>query len=161
LPLISTTEVDQLYLDNDWLRKKSDYDGSKRDEREARRCAAIGLASCLRANATAGGHRSTRTVPTPAQVPVPVQTSAAEPAPADHIVNIQRANCADLLKLSPEDRAAASMFYIGYQASRFRARTINVGVIPSIEGQAIASCEENPDRTVAHVFAKAYLQTRR
>ena len=39
--------------------------------------------------------------------------------------------------------------------------TIKVGVIPSIEGQAIASCEENPDRTVAHVFAKAYLQTRR
>ena len=65
MPLISTTEVDQLYLDNDWFRKKSDYDGSKRDEREARRCAAIGLASCLRANATAGGHRSTRTVPTP------------------------------------------------------------------------------------------------
>jgi hypothetical protein len=99
--------------------------------------------------------------PPPAQVPAPVQTSAAEPAPADHIVNIRRANWADLLKLSPEDRAAASMFYIGYQASRFRARTINVGVIPSIEGQAIASCEENPDRTVAHVFAKAYLQTRR
>jgi hypothetical protein len=99
--------------------------------------------------------------PPPAQVPAPVQASAAEPAPADHIVNIRRANCADLLKLSPEDRAAASMFYIGYQASRFRARTIKVGVIPSIEGQAIASCEENPDRTVAHVFAKAYLQTRR
>ena len=57
--------------------------------------------------------------PPPAQVPAPVQASAAEPAPADHIVNIRRANCADLLKLSPEDRAAASMFYIGYQASRF------------------------------------------
>ena len=69
--------------------------------------------------------------PPPAQVPAPVQASAAEPAPADHIVNIRRANCADLLKLSPEDRAAASMFYIGYQASRFRARTINVGLSPA------------------------------
>jgi hypothetical protein len=32
----------------------------------------------------------------------------------------------DLLKLSPEDRADAPMFYIGYQASHLRARTINV-----------------------------------
>jgi HdeA/HdeB family len=79
----------------------------------------------------------------------------------DHIVNIRRARCEDLLKLSPEDRAAASMFYIGYQASRLRASTINVGVIPSIEGQAIAYCEENPDRTVAQAFAGAYSQTRR
>jgi hypothetical protein len=79
----------------------------------------------------------------------------------DHIVNIRRARCEDLLGLSPEDRAAASMFYIGYQASRVRAATINVGVIPSIEGQAIAYCEENPDRTVAQAFAGAYSQTRR
>jgi hypothetical protein len=35
------------------------------------------------------------------------------------------------------------------------------GPIPSIERRAIASCEENPDRTVAHAFAKAYLLTRR
>lgn len=105
------------------------------------------------------------TAPSPpaAQAPAsaPAQASAAEPAPVDHIVNIRRARCEDLLKLSPEDRAAASMFYIGYQASRFRARTINVGVIPSIADQAIAYCEENPDRTVAQAFAEAYLQTRR
>jgi hypothetical protein len=67
----------------------------------------------------------------------------------------------DLLKLSPEDRAAASMFYIGYQASRVRTSTINVGMIPSIEGQAIAYCEENPERTVAQAFALAYSLTRR
>src|SRR5262245_26240847 len=95
--------------------------------------------------------------PPPAQAPAP----AAEPPPADHIVNIGKASCADLLKLSLEDRAAASMFYIGYQASRMRARTINVSVIPSIQSQAIAYCEENLDRTVAQAFAKAYSQTRR
>jgi hypothetical protein len=81
--------------------------------------------------------------------------------PADHIVNIRRASCENLLKLSPEDRAAASMFYIGYQASRFQAGTINVGVIPSIEEQAITYCEENPGRTVVQAFARAYLQTRK
>ena len=102
--------------------------------------------------------------PPPAQTQAPAppaQAAAAEPAPVDHIVNIRRARCEDLLGLSPEDRAAASMFYIGYQASRRRASTINVGVIPSIEGQAIAYCEENPDRTVAQAFADAYSQARR
>jgi hypothetical protein len=52
------------------------------------------------------------------------------------------------------------MFYIGYQASRLRASTINVGVIPSIQEQAIAYCEENPDRTVAQAFAHAYPRAR-
>jgi hypothetical protein len=61
--------------------------------------------------------------------------------------------------LTPEDRAAASMFYIGYQAARLRARSINVGVIPSIEAQAFTYCQEDPDRPVAQAFAAAYLQT--
>src|SRR5689334_10928955 len=53
--------------------------------------------------------------------PAPPQAPAAEVAPVDHVINIERAGCEDLLRLSPEDRAAASMFYIGYQASRSRA----------------------------------------
>ena len=65
------------------------------------------------------------------------------------------------MRLAADDRAAATMFYIGYQASHFRARTINVALIPSIEGQALAYCEENPDRTVVQAFAKAYLEARR
>src|SRR5271166_686738 len=89
------------------------------------------------------------------QASAPAQTPAAEPAPVDHFVNIRRASCEDLLSLSPEDRAAASMFYIGYQASRLRARTINVGLIPSIEEQAISYCEENPDRTAVQAYANA------
>jgi hypothetical protein len=53
------------------------------------------------------------------------------------------------------------MFYIGYQASRLRATTINVGVIPSIEAQALTYCQENPDEPVARAFAQAYLRTQR
>ena len=53
------------------------------------------------------------------------------------------------------------MFYIGYQALRLRATTINVGVIPSIEAQALTYCQENPDEPVAQAFAQAYLRTRR
>lgn len=90
-----------------------------------------------------------------APAPAPAQPSAAESAPTDHIVNIQRASCQDLLRLSPEDRAAATMFYIGYQASRLRATTINVGVIPSIEAQAVIYCQQNPDQPVARAFAHA------
>jgi HdeA/HdeB family len=99
----------------------------------------------------------------PAAAPAPgaAAVPAPEVAPVDRIVNIQGAGCEDLLKLSPEDRGAASMFYIGYQASRLRTRTINVSLIPSIEAQAVTYCQENPRRTVAQAFAEAYSRTRR
>jgi hypothetical protein len=99
--------------------------------------------------------------PSQASAPAPAPAGATAPAPTDHIVDIRRASCQDLLRLSPDDRDAASMFYIGYQASRLRARTINVGMIPSIEGQAVTYCAENPSRTVFQAFAEAYSRTRR
>ena len=99
---------------------------------------------------------ATPPAPAPATAPAP----AAEAAPVDHIVSIRGALCRDLLGLAPDDRAAATMFYIGYQASRFRARTINVALIPSIEAQALTYCEENPDRPVVQAFAEAYLAAR-
>jgi hypothetical protein len=104
----------------------------------------------------------------PAPSPPPAQTQAAPPAQAaaepplaDRIVSIRGARCQGLLNLSPDDRAAASMFYIGYQASRLRTSTINVGVIPSIEEQAITYCEEHPNRTIVQAFADAYSRARR
>jgi hypothetical protein len=81
--------------------------------------------------------------------------------PVNRIVDIQRTRCQDLLRLSPDDREEASMFYIGYQASRVRARTIDVSLIPSIEAQALVYCTENPDRPVAQAFAEAYSRTGR
>src|SRR5271170_2438158 len=61
--------------------------------------------------------------------PPPAPAPAAEAMPVDRFVSIQRASCEDLMKLSPDDRAAASMFYIGYQSSRRRAASINVPTI--------------------------------
>jgi len=110
--------------------------------------------------ATAQSEPELAAAPAPAPAPAPA-TAAAESAPVNHIVNIGRASCQDLLKLSPEDLDAASMFYIGYQASHFRANTIDVGLIPSIEAQALTYCTENPNRTVAQAFAEAYLRTRK
>ena len=81
--------------------------------------------------------------PAPAPAPVP----APPPPPVDRVVSIQGATCSDLLRLSGDDREAATMFYIGYQASRFRARIINVGSIPVITGLAVRYCEAYPERT--------------
>jgi hypothetical protein len=90
--------------------------------------------------------------PPPPPAPAPV----ADAMPVDRFVNIQRASCADLLKLSPDDRAAASMFYIGYQSSRVRAAAVNVPAIPDVEFAAESYCEDHPGRTAAQAFAVAY-----
>jgi hypothetical protein len=74
-------------------------------------------------------------------------------------VSIQGATCERLLELSPDDRAAASLFYIGYQAARFRSRTINVGAIPNAEEWAESYCAEHPGRPAVEAFRQAYRQT--
>jgi HdeA/HdeB family protein len=96
--------------------------------------------------------------PPPAPAPAPAATTAL---PADRNVTILRATCDRYLALSDDDRAAASMFYIGYQARRYGSRAINVNAIPSIEGLALDYCGINPSRTVASAFAEAYLEARR
>lgn len=92
----------------------------------------------------------------PAPAAAPAAAKAVASAPVSHIVNIGQSTCRDLLRLSPGDRDDASMFYIGYQAARVRAATIDVGVIPSIEAQALTNCAENPDWPVVEAFAEAY-----
>lgn len=102
--------------------------------------------------------------PQPAAPPAPPPTPAAAPAPTaagEHYVNILGARCDALLALSPDDRVQASMFYIGYMARRYRVRSANVGLIPSMVGRATDYCSANPNRTVASVFADVYRDTRR
>ena len=104
-------------------------------------------------------------VPPPAPTPPP---AAAAPAPGplseavreQRIVDIRAAGCDGLLGLDNDDRIAAAMFYIGYQASRFGSRTINVGRIPTIGRLALSYCEAHPDRPVTEAFAQAYRQGR-
>jgi hypothetical protein len=95
--------------------------------------------------------------PTPAVVPAPV----AEAPPANRRVSIRAVRCARLLELPEDDRAAASLFYIGYQASSLRARTINVGAIPDAEALALSYCEAHPNRAAVDAFRQAYLRTLR
>ena len=103
--------------------------------------------------------------PAPAPAPPP---AAAAPAPGplseavreQRIVDIRAAGCDGLLGLDNDDRIAAAMFYIGYQASRFGSRTINVGRIPTIGRMALSYCEAHPDRPVVEAFAQGYRQGR-
>jgi hypothetical protein len=128
-----------------------------------RKISALMLLALLAACAQPQPTRSTAPppAPTPAPAPVPAPAPAAAPAPADRYVTIQRATCGTYLQLSVDDRAAASMFYIGYTARRFGLRTVNVGKIPIVTGLAVHLCEINPSRTVASAFASAYLEARK
>ena len=98
--------------------------------------------------------------PPPVAAPAPAPAPVAEP-PSDRWVSIQEATCEKLLELSPDDRAAASLFYIGYQAARFRSRAINVAAIPNAEEWADSYCAEHPGRPAVEAFRQAYRQTLR
>ena len=105
--------------------------------------------------------------PPPAPPPVPAPPPAAvAPGPLaeavreERIVDIRGAGCEAFLGLDQDDRIMAAMFYIGYHASRFGSRTINVGRIPTIARSALSYCEAHPDRPVAEAFAQGYRQGR-
>ena len=95
--------------------------------------------------------------PPPPPAPAPV----AEPPAGDRWVSIRGATCERLLELSSDDRAAASLFYTGYQAARFGSRTINVAAIPDAEEWAESYCAEHPGRSAVEAFRQAYRQTLR
>src|SRR5712675_109907 len=97
----------------------------------------------------------------PAAPPPPVAAPAPEPTPGNRWVSIRGATCERLLELSPDDRAAASLSYTGYQAARFGSRAINVAAIPNAEEWADSYCAEHPGRPAVEAFRQAYLQTLR
>ena len=104
--------------------------------------------------------------PPPAPTPPPAaaappQGPLAEAIQEERIVDIRGAGCEALLGLDTDDRAAAAMFYIGYEASRFGSRTINVGNIPTIGRTALAYCQAHPERPVVEAFRQAYRQGRK
>lgn len=97
--------------------------------------------------------------PPPVAAPAPAPAPVTEPTPGNRWVSIQGATCERLLELSPDDRAAAALFYIGYQAARFRSSAIDVAAIPNAEEWADSYCAEHPDRPAVEAFSQAYRQT--
>jgi hypothetical protein len=98
--------------------------------------------------------------PAPPPTPAPAAARVTQDGSVDRFVTIRRATCDAFLALSEDDRAAAAMFYMGYQANRARMATVNVGMIPTNIGLATDLCAAEPNRTVAAVFAEAYADTR-
>jgi hypothetical protein len=99
--------------------------------------------------------------PVAAAAPAPAPAPVTEPPPGDRWVSIRGATCERLLELSPDDRAAASLFYTGYQAARFGSRTVNVAAIPDAEEWAENYCAEHPGQPAVEAFRQAYRQTLR
>jgi hypothetical protein len=73
-----------------------------------------------------------------------------------HIVAIRTVQCDALLKLSEDDRASASMFYIGYTASRRRQAKIDVAEVSGLEAAALGYCAAYPNWPAATAFNKAF-----
>jgi HdeA/HdeB family protein len=121
--------------------------------------AVVLLSGLLFACAQAPPPTTTTVAPPPVPAPVAAPAPVAEAPPTNRRVTIRAVRCARLLELSEDDRAAASLFYIGYQASSLRARTINVGAIPDAENRALSYCEANPNRAALSAFRQAYLRT--
>ena len=121
------------------------------------------LCACVQPPGAAAPAAPTPPVAAPAPAPVAAPASApapvAEPMPSNRWVSIQGATCERLLQLSADDRAAASLFYVGYQAARFHSSTINVATIPKAEEWAESYCAKHPGQPAVEAFRQAYRQT--
>lgn len=97
-------------------------------------------------------------VPPPAPAPPPPAPAPAadDPMNQHHIVTIRTVSCQALLGLSEDDRASASMFYIGYTASRRKQGKIDVAEISGLEAAALGYCAAYPTWPAATAFNKAF-----
>jgi hypothetical protein len=94
--------------------------------------------------------------PTPAPPPPPPPAAPDTAMTERHIVTIRVVQCDALLKLSEDDRASASMFYIGYTASRRRQAKIDVAEVSGLEAAALGYCAAYPTWPAATAFNKAF-----
>jgi hypothetical protein len=92
----------------------------------------------------------------PPPLPAPPVAPAADTSQEHHIVPIRMVNCQALLNLSEDDRASASMFYLGYTASRRGRAKIDIAEVSGLEAAALGYCEAHPDQPAAAAFMKAF-----
>jgi hypothetical protein len=70
-------------------------------------------------------------------------------------------SCAEMLGASDDDRAAASMFLIGYRAALTHTHALSIAQIEALEEAALATCAANPKMTAIAAFAKAFAANRK
>ena len=101
--------------------------------------------------------------PPPAVVPAPPPPAAAPPppppeaAPSTAPIPIRTLSCAEMIGASDDDRAAASMFFIGYQAAAAGVRNLSIAQIQAIEGKALSICAAHPALPAVRAFRTAIL----
>ena len=103
-------------------------------------------------------------VPPPAPPPAPPQAAAAPPAPelaSTTPIPIRSLSCTELLGAADDDRAAASMFFIGYRAALAHLHGLAISQIEAIEETALATCAANPTMTAVRAFAQAVAANRK
>jgi len=88
--------------------------------------------------------------------PAPSPAPAEAPTPGHPVVAIRVVSCEALLTLTEADRAAASMFYLGYTAERRGLRMIDIAEVGGLEAAALGNCVEHPDQPAANAFMKAF-----
>jgi hypothetical protein len=76
--------------------------------------------------------------------------------PEHRVLTIRNVTCGRLLGAAEDDRAAASMFYIGYTASRRGQRKIDIAEVDGLNAAALGYCEAHPDQPAAVAYNKAF-----
>jgi hypothetical protein len=94
--------------------------------------------------------------PPPPPAPAPAPAAADDVISQHHIVTIRAVNCQALLSLPEDDRASASMFYIGYTANRRKQAKIDVAEVAGLEAAALGYCTEYPNWPAATAFNRAF-----
>ena len=96
--------------------------------------------------------------PAPAPPAPPVVAPPSAPAVSAAPIPIRSLSCAELLGASDEDRAAASMFFIGYRAALARVHNLSIAEIEAIEEKALSICAVHPAMPAARAFGAAVVR---
>ncbi|HXC29793.1 MAG TPA: hypothetical protein VNV38_17685 [Stellaceae bacterium] len=97
-------------------------------------------------------------VPQPAAAPTaapPPPPPAPEPAASNAPIPIRGLSCGELLGASDDDRAAASMFFIGYQAALAHLHNLSISEIEGIEQRALTICAKSAKTPAVRAFGDA------
>ena len=99
--------------------------------------------------------------PAPAPAPVPAAPTPPPPPPEPAVstapIPIRTLSCAEMIGASDDDRAAASMFFIGYRAALAHVRDLSIAEIQAIEQKALTICAAHPKMPAAAAYGKAVL----
>jgi hypothetical protein len=99
--------------------------------------------------------------PAPPPPPPPPPVAEAPVTAAHHVVTIRAVRCDALLNLSEDDRASASMFYLGYTAERRGQKRIDIAEVSGLEAAALGYCAAYPNWPAATAFNKAFIDNGR